>query len=214
MKQLGYTSILLLGLAYYSCASRTQPVQVPPAAMEEIYQEIKTPHKYGLVKVPVDDSEKMDCPSIFRAGEKWYMTYLVFDGRGYETLLAESTDLLHWNDLGKLLSFSDSNQWDGNQKAGYIALQDHTWGGSYALNRFDNKYWMSYFGGSSRGYEQGDLSIGIAYTSHNPATAHEWTRLAEPVLTSRDPDVRWWDNRKIFKSSVIWDETKTTGYPF
>jgi hypothetical protein len=29
-----------------------------------------------------------------------------------------------------------------------------------------------------------------------------------------DKDVRWWENRKLFKSTVIWDEQKTTGYPF
>jgi hypothetical protein len=26
--------------------------------------------------------------------------------------------------------------------------------------------------------------------------------------------VRWWENRKQFKSTVIWDKQKTTGYPF
>jgi len=182
--------------------------------MEAIYETVKTPYKYGLIKVAADDSKKMDCPSIFRAGGKWYMTYLVFDGRGYETVLAESTDLLHWQDLGNLLSFSDSTGWDANQKAGYIALQDEEWGGSYALKRFDGKYWMSYFGGPDRGYEQGDLSVGIAYTAGDPTVPHEWMRLTEPVLTAQDPDVRWWENRKLFKSSVIWDKAETTGYPF
>jgi hypothetical protein len=38
--------------------------------------------------------------------------------------------------------------------------------------------------------------------------------LDKPVLTSADPDVRWWENKKQFKSTVIWDKAKTTGYPF
>ncbi len=43
-----------------------------------------------------DDSKKIDCPTVFRKGDTWYMTYIVFDGRGYETWLSESKDLLQW----------------------------------------------------------------------------------------------------------------------
>ena len=143
------------------------------------------------------------------------MTYIVFDGKGYETWLAKSADLLHWNTLGKMMSFSsDTNLWDANQKAGYIALQDPAWGGSYAWQPFNNKYWMSYIGGHGTGYEAGDLSMGIAWTSGDPATPHEWQRQNKPVFTAKDPDVRWFETRKIFKSSVVWDKQKTTGYPF
>ena len=59
--------------------------EVPDSIMQRIFQEIKTPYKYGLVLVPENDSKKIDCPSVFRQGNNWYMTYLVFDGRGYET---------------------------------------------------------------------------------------------------------------------------------
>ena len=142
------------------------------------------------------------------------MTYLIFDGRGYETWLAKSSDLLNWEHLGKIMSFSDSTMWDYNQKAGYIALQDFTWGGSYTLQKFDGRYWMSYFGGNKRGYEAGLLSIGMAYTKKDPTTVHEWQRLGKPVLMATDDDVRWWENSTMYKSSVIWDKEKMTGYPF
>jgi len=188
---------------------------VPEKRMNEVYDAIKTPHKYGLVLTPPDASKKMDCPSVFRKGKKWFMTYLVYDGRGYETWLAKSNDLLHWEHMGKLMSFSsDTTEWDYNQKAGYVALQDYTWGGSYAWNKYNGKYWMSYFGGNKRGYEAGLLSISIANTTKDPSTIHEWNRLDKPVLMSTDKDVRWWENSTMYKSSVIWDKDKTTGYPF
>ena len=187
--------------------------------MESIYKEVKTPYKYGLVMVTPDKNQKMDCPSVFRKGESWYMTYIIYNGRGYETWLAKSADLLHWENQGRLLSFTDSTSsdsavWDANQKAGYIALQDYRWGGSYRLQRYKGKYWMSYFGGTSKGYEAGVLSEGIAFTGGDPATAHEWQRLDHPVLTVRDPDVSWWDDHTMYKSSVIWDKTNATGHPF
>lgn len=189
--------------------------QVDSLTMHRIYNEVKTPYKYGLVLTPESDSAKLDCPTVFRQGKSWYMTYIRFNGRGYETWLAQSSDLLHWKKLGRQLSFSiDTTEWDANQKAGYNALQDPTWGGSYALQKFNNKYWMSYFGGKEPGYEAGLLSIGIASTKNDPSKPHEWQRLPQPVLTSKDPDVRWWEDKKQYKNSVIWDKEKRTGYPF
>ncbi|OIN58698.1 glycosylase [Arsenicibacter rosenii] len=191
-----------------------QPAPIPEADMQRLYGEIKTPYKYGLVLTPPDNSQKMDCPTVFRKGRKWYMTYIIFGGRGYETWLAKSRDLLHWETLGRLMSFTDSTNWDGNQKAGYNALIDTKWGGSYALRKFKGRYWMSYFGGSAKGYEAGDLSIGMAHTTRDPATIHEWQRQPKPLFTAKDPDTRWWENRKLFKSSVIEDKDRLTGHRF
>lgn len=201
-----------------SCASKPEKLkkrEITKEVMVEIFNEIKTPHKYGLIMVPEDNSYKMDCPSIFKKDGKWFMTYLIFEGRGYETWLAESTDLLNWKHLGKVMSFSkDSTEWDVNQKAGYIALQDPTWGGSYEWEKYNDKYWMSYFGGNTTGYEAGLLSMGMAYTDELPTTSHEFKRLPEPVLRSTDEDAKWWDNSTMYKSSVIRDFQKETGHEF
>lgn len=200
------------------CASKPEKLkkrEITDAVMQEIYNEIKTPHKYGMVMVPTDNSYKMDCPSIYKKDGKWYMTYLIFEGRGYETWLAESDDLLHWNHLGKVMSFSkDTTEWDVNQKAGYIALQDPTWEGSYAWEPYDNKYWMSYFGGNTTGYEAGILSMGMAYTDELPTKPTEFKRLQEPVLRPNDDKAKWWDNSTMYKSSVIRDVEKETGHEF
>jgi predicted GH43/DUF377 family glycosyl hydrolase len=210
MKKL-FLPLLLAAIIFQSCAPKKE---VPAEVMQKIYDEVKTPYKYGLVMVGDDASKKVDCPTVFRENGTWHMSYIVFDGKGYETWLATSENLLDWTTLGRIMSFSDSAEWDAFQKAGYLALQDFTWGGSYALQKFDGKHWLSYFGGKDEGYEAGDLSIGIAHTDGSASTPHEWTRLPEPVFTSRDQDVRWWENRKIYKSSVIWDKEKHTGHPF
>lgn len=80
---------------------------VPDTVMNAIYNEVKTPFKYGLVVAPTDNNHKIDCPMVFNENGKWFMTYVVYNGsdglngRGYETWLATSTDLLHWTTLGK-----------------------------------------------------------------------------------------------------------------
>jgi predicted GH43/DUF377 family glycosyl hydrolase len=206
--------ILFLVLSTFSVQAQVVN-SISQAEMEKIYQEVKTPFKYGLVMVPDDKDHKMDCPTIFKKGKYWYMTYLIFSGRGYETWLSKSKDLLRWENQGKLLSFGDNGLWDDNQKAGYNALLDIKWGGDYGVNQFDGKYWMSYFGGKEKGYEVEPLSIGMAFAKNHPSVVQEWSRLDKPVLTSADKDVRWWENRnKLFKSTVIEDPKRLTGHPF
>jgi predicted GH43/DUF377 family glycosyl hydrolase len=189
--------------------------RVPAEKMKAIYEEVKTPFKYGLVIAPKNDSFKIDCPTIFRSKNDWYMTYIQFNGRGYETWLARSKDMLNWKTLGRLLSFSeDTATWDASQKAGYISLVETNWGGSYEVKKYKGKYWMSYFGGKEKGYEAGLLSLGMAYTSNESTVAAEWQRLPKPVMTSLDSNAGWWENKKQFKSIVIRDEKKLTGHPF
>jgi predicted GH43/DUF377 family glycosyl hydrolase len=207
--------LIISWLAGFCAGAQTRADTVDAATMQQVYEQVKTPYKYGLVLAPANDSMKIDCPTVFRKGNNWYMTYLVFNGRGYETCLATSKDLLHWDSAGVLLSHSaDTTLWDNSQKAGYIGLEDPTWGGSYAVQKFRNRYWMSYFGGSTRGYEAGQLSIGMAYTTKDATQPHEWQRLPQPVLSSTDADVRWWENKKQYKNTVIWDKQRLTGYPF
>ncbi len=199
----------------FSYGAYAQPKAISQEEMQGIYEEIKTPYKYGLVKLPTDSSKKIDCPTVFKKGKKWFMTYLIFDGSGYETWLASSNNLLDWKTEGKLMSSGPEGKWDDFQKAGYNSLQNIKWGGNYKLAKYKGKYWMSYFGGNSRGYEPEPLSIGMAYTTQDASVPHEWQRLDKPVLSSKDEDVCWWENRnKLFKSSVIEDKKRHTGHRF
>jgi hypothetical protein len=215
-----YILFIICCIASFSFVSAQE--SVPETILQTIYNEVKTPYKYGLVLAPSDNHHKIDCPTVFRKNGKWYMSYLVYngkkgkDGRGYETWLAESEDLLRWNTLGRILPFPEegSGRWDENQRAGYIALIDYQWGGTYEPQKFDGKYWLSYFGGVGRGYEQGRLEEGIAYTTGDITTAHEWQTLDQPVLSPLDKDRGWWESITQYKSSVIWDKNKTLGYPF
>lgn len=209
-----YVSLLpaLLAACATDPAPQPLPTTVPQAAMEEIYQTVRTPYKYGVV-LEGEDGDMVDSPSVFRHGDRWYMVYIIFDGRGYETALAESDDLLHWTKRGKLLPFRDG-AWDANQAAGYVALQDHRWKGSYELGQHDGRYWMSYLGGGSTGYEKGVLSIGLASTD-DPSTPRPWTRFeGNPVLSPQQPDARPFEDVTLYKSHILHDESETLGAPY
>jgi hypothetical protein len=184
---------------------------VPETVMNQIYREVKTPYKYGVV-VTGENGDPVDCPSVFMQNGKWYMMYISMNKVGYETHLAESENLLQWKPLGKILAFRKGT-WDANQAAGYIALQDPDWKGSYKLRQFDKKYWLSYLGGALEGYETDPLSIGIAWTS-DPTTAGPWARLDGPVLSKDQPGCRYWEKLTQYKSNIIFDEQESLGWPF
>ena len=68
MKKL-FAYVLLLALV--SCNNpKTKPVTVTPEVMREIYEEIKTPYKYGLVMTGADADKMTDCPTIIRRDGK------------------------------------------------------------------------------------------------------------------------------------------------
>ena len=186
--------------------------EVPQEEMERIYHEVKTPFKYGVVFKHPDSTKLIDSPTLFRENDSWYMTYIVFDGQGYETWLAQSDDLLHWESKGKVLSFTE-NTWDANQKAGYVSLIKTEWGGDYSAEKYKDTYWMTYLGGATEGYESGTLKIGLA-NSTTLTEATEWYTSKSPLLSPEDEEARWFENKTIYKSLVIRDRKKHTGYPF
>src|SRR5256885_1411424 len=117
-------------------STQSQPTQPPPAqpmlhvspeTMRSVYEQVKTPHKYGVVlRVP---GTIIDCPSVFRFKNRWLMVYIQWTNEiGYESHLAESDDLLHWTPRGTILSFRgerDGDVWDKWQAGGTIQLVDH-----------------------------------------------------------------------------------------
>lgn len=95
--------------------------------MNSIYELFKTPHKCGAV-IKLDDYW-CDSPSVFRANGKWYMSFIEiskdFSNSGYESHLAESDDLIHWNYICPILKRTDDNSWDSRQIAAYAAFVDN-----------------------------------------------------------------------------------------
>lgn len=187
--------------------------QVSPSDMQRVFEELKTPYKYGVLLEP-DEGEYFDCPNVFRYGKTWYMIFVkIRDLVGYETCLAKSENLRDWEVLGTVLPFRDEG-WDRWQADGSISLVDPTWDGGSAIEAFDGKYWMSYFGGAKQGYETDPLAIGMAFTS-DPATNKPWQRLDNnPVLSPGDANARPFERATLYKSHVFHDQQRTLGKPF
>ena len=210
-------------------------VAAQDALMQRIYDEVKTPYKYGLVVAPSDNYHKFDCPTVYREGGAWYMTYVCYDGkegtdgRGYETWLAKSNDLLHWQTLGRILALPEIPEnpenpeilenpdspapskpspllWDQNQRGGFPALIDYAWDGSYTMQSYKGRHYLTYIGGPGTGYEavNAPLSIGIASTAGPITAAHQWDTQTQPLMSYADKDAQWWEYMTQYKSTIYW----------
>lgn len=185
---------------------------VDARSMQQIYEQVKTPFKYGIV-LRGTAAEKVDCPNVFRHHRKWWMVYIAFGGRGYETRLAVSDNLLKWRSLGAVLQPAGAG-WDAEQAAGGLALVDVQWKHPATLLKQDGKYWMSYLGGAKTGYETPPLSIGLAAAA-DPTSPRAWARVGrEPVLGPLDSDARWFEHDTLFKSHILLDSSRSTGHRF
>ncbi len=91
------------GFVAGALASLSTPLPARPP------QGLATPHKLGAMVLSASGREgeydrvSVDCPFVFRRGDLFYMTFVAFDGTGYQTGLASSHDLVHWEKRGCIL---------------------------------------------------------------------------------------------------------------
>ena len=100
-----------------------------------------TPYKYaepvliGSGEKGTFDEQAVDCPFVFWHQEKYYMMYIGFDGIGYQTALACSEDLLHWDKVGTILKRNDLNKWDSINISGTWILRENDLNGKPTLKK-------------------------------------------------------------------------------
>ncbi|MDQ0889022.1 putative GH43/DUF377 family glycosyl hydrolase [Paenibacillus sp. V4I9] len=173
-----------------------------------------TPYKLGrpvLVGSGVPshfDERAVDCPFVFQHNDKFYMMYVGFDGTGYQTALATSKDLLHWDHLSVILRRDEGSGWDSKNIAGTWILKENQIDAPPLLKKWNNKYWLLYHAYPEFGYEEGSAKIGIAWTEDEQLL--EWHRYSDPILT---PEAGAdWEKGGLYKECLI--EHKDTFYLF
>ena len=210
--------LLILFIAVSIIAGPSSAEEITPEQMKAIYEEAKTPYKYGIILEP-PENKSVDCPNVFRYGDKWYLVYVRLEKDsnnktlGYTTRLAVSDDLLGWQPLGTILPAGAEGTWDQCNAGGGISLFDTTWGGSNTLQTYEGRYWLSYLGGPHPGYETPPLFIGVASTD-DPSKAKPWQKLPSPVLKTTDADVRPFERETLYKSYIFRDPDKSLGSEF
>jgi predicted GH43/DUF377 family glycosyl hydrolase len=173
---------------------------------ESLLKTYATPYKYGKAVVEGSgiagnfDEKAVDCPFVFRHQGKYFMLYTGFDGIGYQSALAVSDDLLHWQKHGIVLKrLNEKGKWDGTNIAGTWILRDVDLYGSYELKKFQGKYWMIYHSYPGEGYETGPAEMGLAWTTDENLL--DWHRLEDPVYSWRGGAD--WEKAGLYKACIF-----------
>lgn len=171
-------------------------------------QKYLTPYKYpepvltGSGVSGAFDEQSVDCPFVFRHQNQFYMMYVGFDGKGYQTGLATSDDLLHWKHKGVILERlpEDSERWDKvGAAATWILKKSDNLYDVPEIDKYDGKYWLVYHSYPQTGYEAGPAEIGLAWSEDEELL--EWHRLEKPVFSWRDGAD--WEKGGLYKACLI-----------
>ena len=60
----------------FSTAIGMSAQSVSQTTMQAVYEEVKTPYKYGMVVTPADTHHQTDCPTVFRHGGKLSLIHI------------------------------------------------------------------------------------------------------------------------------------------
>jgi predicted GH43/DUF377 family glycosyl hydrolase len=161
------------------------------------------PAKY---KIPGhDDFHSYDVPCVFQTEDKpdiWYMSFIGYNGRGYNSFVAESKDLLHWEKPRLAMGFGPKGEFDhGGCVIGAFLYKDYDIAAPRVLKKKDGKYWTLYGCYPLQGgYELRPGYEGVAVSDDGLT----WKRASnEPILSIYQSDAKRWEKSCIYQPWLV-----------
>ena len=175
-------------------------------------QKYMTPYRYaqpvlhGSGVKGAFDEKSVDIPFVFWHNGKYYMIYSGFDGTGYQSAIAQSEDLLHWEFLDIILKRNpDSNRWDRNGgSVTWVIKESNSLWDKPTLRKIEGKYWLVYHSYPGNGYEEGAAEIGLAWCEEENLL--HWHYLDTPVYSWKDGGD--WEAGGLYKACLIENQGK------
>ena len=147
---------------------------------------------------------KTDVPTVFQipGDKKWYMTFIGYDGKGYQSFIAESDDLVNWGNMRLAMGYGLKGEFDyGGRVLGAYLYEDYGVKSRRTLKKKDGKYW-SLYGAYPRqgGYELRPGYEGVA----SSVDGKVWTRAKdEPILSVHQEDCGQWERSCIYQPWLV-----------
>ena len=145
-----------------------------------------------------------DVPTVYQipGDEKWYMSFIGFDGRGYQSFVAESTDLIHWKNMRLAMGYGPKGRFDhGGVVLGAYLYASYELDAPRLLKRYRGKFW-SLYGAYPRqgGYELRPGYEGVAASDDGL----KWRAAKEqPILSVHQPDCGDWEKDCIYQPWLV-----------
>ena len=165
---------------------------------------LATPYKYGKLVLSASDrsgeydSESVDCPFVFRHEGRFYMTFVAFDGKGYQTGLALSPDLIQWEKEGAILKRDPSSPVLKYNVAMNWIMRENGLYSPGELIKVGGDYLGAYHAYPGQGYEQGAAVIGLCRSKD----LQHW-EAGPPVLMPSDGAE--WEHGGLYKPCLLKD---------
>lgn len=164
--------------------------------------ELKTPYKLGRLVLEASgvegeyDSLSVDCPFVFRYRDRFWMTFVGYDGVGYQTGLASSTDLINWRKEGCILRRDPGSPIARYNIALNWILRENDVRSPGRIRREGGSFLGVYHAYPDAGYEQGPAVIGLCRSTD----LFHWT-LETPCL--RASDGAQWERGGLYKPCLV-----------
>jgi len=146
-----------------------------------------------------------DCPCVYQIPgqpDRWFMSYIAFNGQGYNSFVAESSDLIHWSHPRLAMGFGKQGEFDfGGCAVGAYLYESYDVKAPRLLKQRDGKYWTLY-GCYARqgGYEIDPGYEGVASSDDGLS----WRRARNgPILAVHDADCAGWEKHCIYQPWLV-----------
>mmetsp|Transcript_31677 Transcript_31677/g.92913 ORF Transcript_31677/g.92913 Transcript_31677/m.92913 type:complete len:1125 (+) Transcript_31677:97-3471(+) len=148
-----------------------------------------------------------DVPSVYQIPgkeSKWYMTFIGFDGNGYQSFVAESSDLINWTNFRLAFGYGKEGDFDfGGRVLGGYLFESYNVNKPRVLKRLRGKFWCLYGAYSKQGSYEIDPGYEGLCSSEDGIT---WSRAIEsPILSVCDGDAKAWESGSIYQPWLITD---------
>ncbi len=161
-----------------------------------------------------EEFKNSDVPCVYQIPgqtNKWYMSFIAFNGKGYNSFVVESDDLLHWGNPRLAMGFGPQGEFDnGGCVIGAFLYDSYDIKAPRMLKKQNGKYWTLY-GCYPRqgGYELRPGYEGVACSEDGI----KWSRAKNsPILSIYDADCGVWEKDCIYQPWLV--EFKTRYFNF
>ncbi len=162
----------------------------------------RTPYKYGkLVLGPSGvagafDEKSVDDPFVFYHDGKFQMLYIAYDGIGYQTGLATSSDLVHWERVACVARRDPNSKYTKYNVALACLLRESGLTAPGKLKKVKGRYLGAWNAYPSAGYEEGAAVIGLGWSDDQL----HW-ELTDPILFPAEGAP--WEHGGLYRPNLV-----------
>ena len=206
------TVLLLVPLAAAHAAEATTTREIDREALDKWSAPYRGWHYQPGHVIPANpdipghaEFHNPDVPCVYQLPgqpDKWFMSFIAFNGKGYNSFVAESTNLVQWTNPKLAMGFGKESDFDfGGRVLGAYFYYSYDIKAPRMLKKKDGKYWSLYGAYPKQGgYELKPGYEGVA-CSEDGIT---WQRAQdEPILSIFQKDCAAWEKDCIYQPWLI-----------